>query len=64
MNPRMRQCRGKVRHSARAKAEAHIRHLITMGHARPGELRAYPCPLCGAFHVGHKSKQQRSIEQV
>lgn len=62
MNPRLRMCKGKVRHSAMAKAEAHIRHLVETGKADPGVLRAYPCSVCAYYHVGHKSKQQQRIE--
>lgn len=63
MNPRNRQCAGKVKHSE-GKARAHLRHLIEDRQADPATLRVYVCGRCGYWHVGHKSRQQQEMERA
>lgn len=57
--PPVAQCpRRKERHHSRALAEAEIQRLKLFGLDQPerGELHAYECSICSAFHVGHKSR--------
>lgn len=51
-------------HRSMRKAEHHIEHLVSVGRAAAGEMRAYACPRCPGFHVGHKSRQQLETEGV
>lgn len=45
-------CRGKVRYSSKAAAEAEARRL----HEKYGDdYEDYPCHLCRGHHVGHRS---------
>lgn len=48
-----RACKGKVRHTTRPKALAHLRRLLSKGGVR---LAVYACDFCGGYHVGHLPK--------
>lgn len=42
-----RACAGKIKHPSRKVAAAHARKLA---------MRAYPCAMCGAWHIGHSRR--------
>ena len=48
---RRRGCEGKQRHTDRATALQHLRHLARAGHA--WMLNIYHCRFCKGWHVGH-----------
>lgn len=47
---------GKVHHFNPRSAWRHVGDLISagLGGRKPGDLRAYRCPRCGHWHVGHQ----------
>ena len=53
---------GKVPHASREAAEAHQKKLVWKNHIsgeseRSKGLNVYPCPQCGAWHVGHSQAE-------
>jgi len=52
---RRKSCTGKVRHPDELAARRHIGALVF----RKGErgLRAYRCPFCNGWHVGHGGRR-------
>ena len=46
---RERSCQGKVRYETKAEAKSRIKRVAGFA----GTLRAYRCPYCGYFHIGH-----------
>lgn len=58
-----RQCNGKQKHLSRGKADAHIRHLVSIGKVTLGRMNAYPCTICGWWHVGRMTKDRWNMER-
>lgn len=51
-----RQCQGKNTYFSKAEAKSAIKRLLTHGvdaQRHRGRLRAYRCPHCHRFHIGH-----------
>ncbi len=51
---------GKICYSARHYAKRAARRLVARARAVKAQLYAYPCRLCGYWHIGHATKQERS----
>lgn len=49
---RRKACTGKARHATQAGAQIALRQLRRQ-HGHTGQLSAYRCPHCGAWHIGH-----------
>ena len=50
----VRPCYPKAMNTTRGAAESQLRSIVRRGYeGRPG-LRAYLCPACGSWHVGHE----------
>lgn len=59
MNPnRSSKCAGKHRHPSEGAAAAQIRSMAARLGDDPAALRAYPCPWCKGWHVGHVPPDQ------
>lgn len=54
-----RGCGNKKQHDTRASAEDQIRRLQNRFGSVQGEYRAYDCPHCDYWHVGHRGRRQR-----
>jgi hypothetical protein len=52
---RRRACGKKTRHATEADARAHI---AALHHKKgyQGQMRAYRCPFCHGWHVGHTGR--------
>lgn len=53
---RRKACAGKVRHGSQEEATAHAIHLRRKDGDR---VRAYRCPFCRSWHVGHTPHARR-----
>lgn len=54
-----RECVGKKRHDTKVSALEQIAQRQLHFGAAPGEYRAYHCPHCGRWHVGHRGTRDR-----
>jgi hypothetical protein len=51
-------CWFKEHHASQGAAEAHLRHLRAIGKLKNEQTaNTYHCAHCGAWHVGHSSRQ-------
>jgi NAD-dependent SIR2 family protein deacetylase len=53
-----RQCAGKYTYRTKNEAKVAARRTMPLH----GKMRAYRCPHCGSFHLGH-SPEQRAVQQ-
>lgn len=58
-----RVCGGKTKHPSRSKAVKAMVALYDAKLAERGTMRAYRCPHCGTFHIGHWRSDRISPER-
>ncbi len=57
-----KKCVGKHAHKSEGAAQAHIRALVQLGRAEADNIRAYRCPYCNRWHVGHYARRSQTQE--
>jgi hypothetical protein len=56
------RCGRKQRHASQGAADAHRRSLQQRYPDVPATLRAYPCPICGGWHLGRSEERGHAGE--
>lgn len=59
-----KKCYRKLRHEDQGAAGEHLEELLSKPEVKAKDrLVAYPCEICGGWHVGHLKKGEKVTEQ-